>query len=228
MPPALALAMHSNMPMVWRPRTLLCAASLCFLAAPPVHAEPEPPPRAAPGLLALPFVGVHSYQGTSQASYMPGPRLGAIVGGRLVPWLSIDAEVTYDRSLFHGGVDASESFVDLSLSPLLHVVRGPVEIVFGPEVGYFRRSSSGRPEGLGLVVDDSSTGFAAGLNAGVFGRLNRHVSLGGLLSFELRKDRRYCVVRPGQAEICTTSTFLDSGVVLFDYPLFSVTAAALF
>jgi hypothetical protein len=198
-------------------------------------ADPPPPPAASASaaahvtFLAMPFVGFHSYQNVDMKSYWPGPRVGAIVGARLLPWLSLNAEGTYDRSLIQSieGDPGSEYFADFAVSPLFHFPAGPAEIVVGPEVGYFLRSHSGQLQTT-THIDDSSTGFAVGLNAGVFARMNRHVSLGALLSFELRNARRYCETAGSQPEVCTTNQVLNSGVVLHDADLFSVSFAALF
>jgi hypothetical protein len=201
---------------------LLAATVLCFDAR-PARAEVADPPRSTPTVLVLPFAGVYSYQSTDKAAYLPGPRVGAILGARILPWMSINAESTYDWSLLRGGEDVgvSEYVVAFAVSPLFHFALGRAELVFGPELGYFVRSASIQLTQAGTPASDSSTGFAAGLNAGIFARVGRYVSLGGLLSLELRDNRRSCDSRAGQPETCTTA-FLHVD------DLFSVNAAALF
>jgi hypothetical protein len=195
------------------------------------RATAEAPPSPAPApvtLLAMPFVGFHSYQNVDMAAYAPGLRAGAIVGARLLPWLSVNLEGTYDRS-FEPHVDGSSSefFADLALSPLFHFTGRPGEMVVGPEIGYFLRSGSAETPAL-TRIDDSSTGLAVGHNAGAFARMGRHVSMGVLFSLELRNERRYCQTLGGQPEMCTTSQTSGSEVVLHDADLFALTLAALF
>jgi hypothetical protein len=195
-----------------------------------VAAEPPPAPAPAPvTLLAMPFVGLHSYQNADMAAYAPGLRAGALVGARLLPWLSVNLEGTYDRSFephVEGG-PSSEFFADVALSPLFHFTGKPGEIVVGPEIGYFLRSGSAETQAL-THIDDSSTGLAVGFNAGAFARMGRHVSAGVLFSLELRNARRYCQTLGGQPEMCTTSQTLGSEVVLHDADLFAFSLAALF
>jgi hypothetical protein len=224
-----------------RPTVLVLGVGVLALST---RAEAEPPsaPATAPSpvaLLAIPFVGFHSYQNVDMAAYAPGVRAGAIVGARLLPWLSVNLEGTYDRSFWpqqsSDGPSTSEFFADFALSPLFHFAGAPGEIVVGPEIGYFLRSDSGETQGL-THIDDSSTGLAVGLNAGAFARMNSHFSVGLLLSLELRNARRYCQTLGGQSEVCTTSQTLTLGsgqtqtseVVLHDADLFALTLAALF
>jgi hypothetical protein len=212
-----------------RPTVLvLCLAVLALSTRAAAELAPAPAPSSVT-VLAIPFVGLHSYQNADMAAYAPGLRAGAIVGARLLPWLSVNLEGTYDRSFLphvQGG-PSSEFFADIALSPLFHFMGGPGEIVVGPEVGYFLRSESTETQGL-IHLDDSSTDLAVGLNAGGFARVGRHVSAGLLFSLELRNARRYCQTLGGQPEMCTTSPTLGSAVVLHDADLFALTLAALF
>jgi hypothetical protein len=141
-----------------------------------------------PRLSALPFVGVYSYQNVDRKSYRPGPRVGGLLGVRLLPWLSLNGEVTYDKSWIQSleGGNPSESFVDFALSPLFHWTHGRAELVLGPEIGYFTSSETYISMATGTQVAGSSSGLVVGLNAGVVARVNRYVSLGGMLSLEVR------------------------------------------
>ena len=97
-----------------------------------------------PRLSALPFVGAYSYQNVDRAAYRPGPRVGGLLGVRLLPWLSLNGEVTYDKSWIPSveGGPVSEAFVDFALSPLFHWTHGRGELVLGPELGYFTSSET--------------------------------------------------------------------------------------
>lgn len=141
-----------------------------------------------PRLSALPFVGVYSYQNVDRKSYRPGPRAGGLLGVRLLPWLSLNGEITYDKSWIQSleGGNPSEAFVDFALSPLFHWTHGRGELVLGPEIGYFTSSEAYTSMATGTRVTGSSSGRVLALNAGVFARVNRYVSLGGMLSFEVR------------------------------------------
>jgi hypothetical protein len=63
-------------------------------SAPPVPS----PPSTRHGLLVLPYLGLHSYQNVDMAAYSPGARFGALFGGRLSHWLSLNGELTVDVS----------------------------------------------------------------------------------------------------------------------------------
>jgi hypothetical protein len=143
---------------------------------------------AVPRLSALPFVGVYSYQNVDRKSYRPGPRAGALLGVRLLPWLSLNGEVTYDKSWIQSleGDNPSEAFVDFALAPLFHWTPGRADVVIGPELGTFKSWETYRSMATGTQVSGSSSGLVVGLNAGAFARVNRYVSLGGMLSFEVR------------------------------------------
>ncbi len=208
---------------------LALTLGLVVLALSNSAAADPPTAPATVSFLALPFVGFHSYQNGDMAAYAPGLRAGAMLGARLRSWVSVNVEGTYDRSYvpFNQGPSSSEFFADFALSPLIHFLGARGELVVGPEIGYFLRSASGETQ-AGLHIDDSSTGLALGLNAGVFAAVGRHVSLGVLLSLELRNARRYCQTLTGQPETCTADPLLGSATVLHDADLFALTLAALF
>jgi hypothetical protein len=186
--------------------------------------------RATPHLSAMTFVGVYSYQNVDRAAYRPGPRVGGLLGVRLLPWLSLNGEVTYDESWIQSieGGNPSEFFMDFALSPLFHWTHGGTEIVVGPEIGYFTSSETATSMGTGTEISSSLSGLAVGLNVGAFVRLNRYVSLGGLLSVEVRNARRYCQALAGESETCTTNQVLNSSVVLDDADPVALSFAALF
>jgi hypothetical protein len=216
--------------MIWTRRVRLGVSflSLSLLSSSArAAADDEGNDRTTPRLSALPFVGVNSY--VDRAGYGPGPRAGTLLGVRLLPWLSLNGEVTYDKSWIQitESDNSSESFVDLALSPLFHWTHGDAEVVVGPEIGYFTSSFTAMSHAGGEFAS-SSSGLAIGLNLGVFAHLNRYVSLGGMLSFEARNARRYCETLAGQPQTCTTNQVLNSSVVLNDVHLVALAFAALF
>jgi hypothetical protein len=205
---------------------------------PQLAAVPPPipsPPSTRHGLLVLPYLGVHSYQNADMADYAPGPRFGALFGGRLSHWLSLNGELTVDVSYMPNSSSAgnlkedSEYYLDLAFSPLAHLARGPVELVAGPKVGFFRAATSF--SGSSAAVSGESTslwGITAGLNAGAFVPVGGFVELGGLLSIEARDAREYCQTPSGGAQTCTTNEVYQSTTVLHTATLVGATIAALF
>jgi hypothetical protein len=100
----------------------------------------------------------------------------------------LNGEVTYDKSWIQSleGDDPSEAFVDFALSPLVHWSHGRAQLALGPEIGYFTSSETYTSMATGTRVAASSSGLVVGLNAGVFAGVNGYVSLGGMLSLEVR------------------------------------------
>jgi hypothetical protein len=188
------------------------------------------PPSTRHGLLVLPYLGLHSYQNVDMAAYSPGARFGALFGGRLSHWLSLNGELTIDVSdIPHGSQEASEYYLDLAFSPLAHLVWGPVELVAGPKVGFFRSKTSVSSSNAGVSGESSSLwGIAAGLNAGAFVPVSGVVEIGGLLSVEARDAREYCVTPSGGAQTCTTQEVYQSTTVLHTATVVGATIAALF
>lgn len=202
-----------------------------------VSAPPRAPsvPSTRHGLLVLPYLGIHSYQNADMAGYSPGARFGALFGGRASHWLSLNGELTVDVSdIPHGGGssnfnEGSEYYLDLALSPLVHLVRGPVELVAGPKLGFFRAETSFSGSTSGVSGESTSlTGITAGFNAGAFVPVSGLVEIGGLLSIEARDAREYCVTPSGGAQTCTSNDVYQSAVVLHTATLVGATIAALF
>jgi hypothetical protein len=204
-------------------------------APPPPPVPTPPPPSSRHGLLVLPYLGIHSYQNVDMAAYSPGARFGALFGGRVSHWFSLNGELTVDVSdIPHAGgssnfKEGSEYYLDLAFSPLVHLVRGPVEVVVGPKVGFFRAETSLSGSTSGVSGESTSlTGITAGFNAGAFVPVSGLVEIGGLLSIEARDAREYCVTPSGGAQTCTSNDVYQSAVVLHTATLVGVTLAALF
>jgi hypothetical protein len=139
-------------------------------------------------LLAVPFLGVHSYLGDRGKNFGPGMRLGMLLGGRLGRYVSLDGEAIVD--LLNPHTDATIVRAQLSFNPLAHVPAGPVEMVGGPKLGVgVGTTSANLMDSAGNKTGTSSStyrGWIAGLEGGAFTRVSRGVSIGGLLAFELR------------------------------------------
>jgi len=202
-------------------------------AAPP--APVASPPSARHGFLALPYLGIHSYQNSDMAAYSPGARFGTLLGGRVSRWLSLNGELTVDWSDIPNSsaagsfTEGSEFYFDLAFSPLVHLVRGPIELVLGPKIGFFHAETSTSGSSSGVSGESTSlSGITTGLNAGAFVPVGGLVELGGLLSIEARDAREYCVTPSGGAQTCTTNEVYGSSVVLHTATVVGMTFAALF
>jgi hypothetical protein len=214
-----------------QPRPDTAQDSQLASAPPPIPS----PPSTRHGLLVLPYLGIHSYQNADMAGYSPGARFGTLLGGRVSHWLSLNGELTLDVSdIPHGSgasslKEGSEYYVDLAFSPLVHLVRGPVELVAGPKVGFFRAETSFSGSSSGASGESTSlSGITAGFNAGAFVPVSGLVELGGLLSIEARDAREYCATPSGGAQTCTSNDVFQSAVVLHTATLVGATIAALF
>ncbi|MEP6653497.1 MAG: hypothetical protein ABJA82_09080, partial [Myxococcales bacterium] len=194
---------------------------------PPQGGAYPPPPPAGPvhrsGFLALPFLGLNSFQGKAGDNIGLGLRLGTLLGGRLNEMVSLNGEFTIDvvnPENVPSGVDLNVVEVVFAFSPLVHVPAGTVELVVGPKLGFWGGSAT---ESAGGMTDKASfSGFVLGLNAGLFGALGSSMSVGGLISFDVRTIRRSCMTPSGFAEQCTTDNTGDADKVL------GVNAALLF
>ena len=213
-----------------------CVDSRCAIGGPrptapppPAAAAPVPTPPPAPGsttttpprqkrrLLALPYLGVHSYQNWEMSLFGPGFRVGALIGGRLTDEISVNAELTFNAA----NVDPvlgpiQESMVGFALSPLWQLPTGPVEIVFGPKAGMFFTERQ-----TGTTSEGNSRGWVLGVNAGLFKPVSAATSFGVLLAYELSRATRVCG-RQGATETCYPGS--GEGLVR----LLGVTAAVLF
>ena len=102
---------------------------------------PAPRRRQKRGVLALPYVGMHSYQHAQASDYVPGLRLGGFIGGRFNDTASLNLEVTFDYSNGHAGLPAPlmvrEWVLDFVVSPLFRVPTLSLELVLGPKTGLF-------------------------------------------------------------------------------------------
>jgi hypothetical protein len=206
--------------------------------APPVYApypayRPLPPPGfydAPPRpvrqrrFMAVPYIGTHSYQSKETLPYFPGFRIGALIGGRVNEQLSLNWELTFDIANIDNPPatpSSSEFAFDFAFSPLVHIPIGPAEIVLGPKLGVFWVSTDVHPAGGYDSESHQGTGILGGITAGTFMAVSSNVSLGVLLSGELRKMEHACAVSTGEVALCDLARDKSASVI-------GLTAAAIF
>ncbi|HVV51855.1 MAG TPA: hypothetical protein VHO06_19460 [Polyangia bacterium] len=202
----------------WRAAVVVAGLVVSGLAAPPAARAQQAAPARGPLLVAL-FLGVNSVQDAGAETGL-GLRTGVLAGGRLGDRISLDGEAVFDDVNHTGaspsGETVSTTILQASFAPLYHLPpAGPVEIVVGPKLGFFREANdvtAGPSE-----VDLSVYGWLVGANAGAFAWLNGRVALGGLVSF----DYQYAELCRAPANV--TCTIGDHGTKLL-----SVGAGALF
>lgn len=110
--------------------------------------------RVKPRFLALPFLGIHSYQHQEASAYAPGLRLGTLLGGRISDVVSLNGELTLD---FSNPRAAAASFQErafrVAFNPMIEVPAGPVALMFGAKLGAFLVSNERlRVSGLPFFV----------------------------------------------------------------------------
>ena len=156
--------------------------------------------------MALPFLGLNSYQGKTGDGLGVGLRLGTLLGGRVSNVFSVNGELMIDvvnPENVQSGTDVTIVEGVLALSPLLHVPAGTTEVVLGPKLGIWRGTAQQTMSG---VTDTfSASGYVIGLNAGIFGAVSSSMSVGGLLSFDIRTIHQRCSTFSGFSEACTTN-----------------------
>jgi hypothetical protein len=185
----------------------------------PGYGQPPPPPpgvRRRSGFLAMPYLGIHSYQGDSGDGFGVGLRLGTFLGGRLSEQFSLNGDISIDAENPDDalGLDSAAT-VDLAFAPLFHLDTGSggLEIVLGPRLGFF----VSQQEDL-AGIEYRQTGLAFGFRAGAFVPISPGVSLGGLIGFDWKKMSEGCI----EDECSDISDDVPS------LKLLSITAAALF
>jgi hypothetical protein len=142
---------------------------------------PAPPRGQKRGFLALPYIGMHSYQHAKAATYDPGLRLGGFIGGRFNDTASLNLELTFDYSNVASNVAVPaptfrEWVLDFVVSPLFRLPpSGSAELVLGPKAGLFVSEST--------PSFARKWGFVLGVNMGLFMPISPTTSFGLLLSF---------------------------------------------
>jgi hypothetical protein len=182
--------------------------------------QPPPPPRPPPrthGFLAMPYIGGHAHAGQTSELYGPGFSMGVLLGGRLNPSFSINGELRVDALSFRN-VPSSEDWeaaeFDFALAPLFHFQFAAGEFVLGPKLGFFSYDETDKAGGVAVYLERRS-GFAAGINSGVFFAVSRVLSLGGLLTFTVRNPGQVCTTVPPALERCDSGDFPSDKVFGF-------------
>lgn len=180
------------------------------------------PPRRR-GLLAIPFLGVHSIQGLAAEDFGLGARVGTLLGVHVDPLISLNVEVAADilnPQTKLSGVTRTGHDLTIAFSPLFHVAGNAAELVIGPKLGYW--SENFTTTELGTVTRDSQWGWAIGGNVGGFADVNEHVAIGLLVTYQF--------IAPSLA--CSHGPLDDdrgcSQAGAFPPEILGITAAALF
>jgi hypothetical protein len=177
--------------------------------------------------LALPFLGINSFQGDSDTAKNLGTglRIGVLLGGHINETISANGELTIDAlnvKNVPSGTTTDAADVVFAFSPLAHLPFGNTEIVLGPKLGI--RGEAGSSKTAGAETKGRTTGYVLGLNAGIFGAVSNSVSLGGIFSAEIRSAHEFCLTLPGQSEMCSKAS-ADTGDA---HKVIGLTGAALF
>jgi hypothetical protein len=164
---------------------------------------------------------MHVPVGDSGDGLDPGFRIGAILGGRVLPELSLNGEIAIDvmnPSHVQSGVDVSIVMVDFVFSPLFHFGNDHVEGFVGPRIGGFLMEGSSSYQSRSM--EGSASGIAYGLNVG-FAINAGKVALGAIFSYTGRHAMETCTKFSGSSETCDTDTGDDfkevtaAGLVMF-------------
>jgi len=157
------------------------------------------------GLLLIPYVGANLALGDTSKAFNLGYRVGGIGGWHVLPFLSLNGELTVDRP---GPIDVENGYVlkatatDLAFSPLIHLALDQGDFVFGLKVGAFRYTTSLSIDWTGEPPKvNTEYGLAYGLNLGVFGSLE-DFGVGVVLGFTGRHEAERCPTIQNDTPYC--------------------------
>ena len=165
----------------------------------------------------MPYIGGHAHAGETGELYGPGFSMGVLLGGRLNPSFSINGELRVDVLNFRNAQSSEDweaSEFDFALAPLFHFQFAAGEFVLGPKLGFFGYDETDKSGGVAVYLERRS-GFAAGINSGVFFAVSRVMSLGGLLTFTVRNPGQVCTTVPPALESCNSGDFPSDKVFGF-------------
>jgi len=172
----------------------------------------------------MPYLGLNIPVGDSGDGMDPGLRLGAIMGGHVIPELSLNGELAIDFMNFSNvpsGIDITAAMVDVMFSPLFHFGTGQIEGFVGPRLGAFVMAESLSYSGSSSSATASGSGLAYGFNVGVAIPLG-NIAIGGILSYSGRHFTEVCSKPSGGSETCNNDPSGDdfkeialTGVMMF-------------
>ncbi len=154
----------------------------------------------------IPYIGIHSYWGQAAANVGTGLHIGGMIGSRLGDLFSINGELTLDV-LDVSGLPQVEKFSELdfsaTVSPLVSVAAGKIDLAFGPKLGVwgatYDQTSIARGSGSGTF-----SGVDFGANFAGFTQVRSRLWVGGLASFDLRTFRKSCFTPTDGQSGCST------------------------
>jgi hypothetical protein len=168
-----------------------------YYAPQPAYRQPGSPAMPRPPL-CRPIAWVISSCPTSVCTSLwakasdissPGLHIGGLFGINLPPFLSLNCELSFDLLNPDSGYsDLTFVMYDFTFSPLFHFSIPQLDFVVGPKFGYYGQYIS---YSQGGSTDDVESGYAYGLNAGVFVPLGS-IAIGGLFSFVGRHVSSTC------------------------------------
>jgi hypothetical protein len=158
-------------------------------------------------LVLLPTFGIHALVGQSGDRRGSGASFGGLVGFRPWEFFSFNGQLTFGFPNVKNRAPSSEPEIEalISFSPLGHFSAGPAQFVFGPRLGLWVASAGDQDE-----LERRDSGFALGLNSGVFFRLGQTFSIGGLIGFDVRSYEEQCLVFRGREETCVKTGLPDA------------------
>jgi hypothetical protein len=165
----------------------------------------------------MPYLGLNIPVGDSGDGMDPGLRLGGILGGHVIPELSLNGELAIDILNPKNGSDVTAVMADVMFSPLFHFGAPQIEVIVGPRLGVFGYSVSQS----GSSSSFSASGLSYGFNLGVAFPVG-NVAIGGLLAYTGRHATEVCYTSSSGSESCSSDISGDdiksvalTGVVMF-------------
>jgi hypothetical protein len=157
----------------------------------------------------LPFLGLHSFVGNQVEDRSVGGSAGGLLGFHLSPVFSLAGELSFDVINFKNNQnDLSGLAFVLAVVPQFHIVAPTFEIIIGPKIGLWIEGIDSTY--YGVTESSTASGLVVGVNAGMFFPVGRHLSIGGLLTFDLRPYNRYCLDTNTTSESCSSSNLPSS------------------
>jgi hypothetical protein len=152
----------------------------------------------------MPYLGLNIPVGDSGEGIDPGLRLGALMGGHVIPELSLNGELAIDVLNLKDSGDVTAVMVDVMFSPLFHFATPQVEILVGPRLGGFGYSLSSS----GSSASGSMSGLSYGFNLGIAIPVG-NIAVGGMLTYTGRHATEVCYTSSSGNESCSSDFEMD-------------------